>query len=131
MVKKKKELRTELKQEEFIQSFLENTGNISECCRQIRINRNTFELWKKDEEFMSRLSEKKETMDDKIEQKIYEIAERGDKDLLKFYASRKMKHRGWIEKQEVEHSGETKQKIQINIPKEVEELLNESSRSDS
>lgn len=117
----KKELRTELKQEEFIQSFIGNTGNVSECCKQIRIHRNTFERWKEDKEFMNRLREKIDSMDDKIEQKIYEIAERGDKDLLKFYASRKMKHRGWVERQEMEHSAPKGLNINL-IEKDVQEI---------
>ncbi len=122
----KKELRTELKQEEFIQSFISNIGNVSECCKQVGMHRNTFELWKNDKEFMTRLREKIDSMDDKIEQKIYEIAEKGDKDLLKFYASRKLKHRGWTERTELEHSAP--KGISINLIETSVEDIKESKK---
>ena len=38
------------------------------------------------------------------------------------------KDQGWGDKQEVQHSGELSQSIQINIPPEVNDLLNEYSK---
>ena len=65
------------------------------------------------------------------EEKILDIAENGlftkakDKDpwAIKYLLATKGKKRGYIEKTEVEHTGELNNKITINIPKEVGELL--------
>jgi len=108
----------------FLKTYLESLGNISEACKEIEINRATYYKWmREDEEFKQRFSDITDAFDDRIETTIRQMATSGDKDLLKFWASRKLKNRGFTEKTEVEHTGEVNNQITINIPKEVEELL--------
>jgi len=47
---------------------------------------------------------------------------------LKFYAETKLKDRGYVRKQEIEHIGDNFGKIgiEINIPEEVKTLLDEN-----
>ena len=121
---KKKQTNKQKNQDKFLNTYLETLGNISEACKEIKISRSTYYLWiSEDQEFKQRFSDITDAFDDRIETTIRQMATSGDKDLLKFWASRKLKNRGFTEKTEVEHSGELNNKITINIPKEVGDLL--------
>jgi len=83
-------------------------------------------------EYIEKNPELKEILHHEVE-KILDLAERSlfsqvaDKDLgaTKYLLSTKGKNRGYVEKQEIEHSG-NQFSVNVNIPKEVKELLNAS-----
>ena len=109
------------KQSLFLKSYFDTLGNISEACKKIKIGRTTYYDWMTEEQFKSKFNDITEAFDDGIETTIRALATSGDKDLLKFWASRKMKKRGFTEKTEIEYSGQSSIKgtIEIIIPNET------------
>lgn len=108
------------KQSLFLKSYFETLGNISEACKKIGVVRRTYYDWMEEEQFKNKFQDITESFDDGIETTIRALATSGDKDLLKFWASRKMKKRGFTEKQEIEYSGQSSIKgtIEIIMPNE-------------
>lgn len=105
---KKKQTNKKKNQEIFLEVYFKTLGNISNACKDIKISRAVYYQWMNcDEEFKERFDEITETFDDDIETTIRAMATGGDRDLLKFWASRKMKNRGFTEKteQSIEHKG--------------------------
>jgi len=113
---------TKARQEKFIKGFAANLGHIGTACAAAEINRATYYDWQsRDTKFVARLHDKIENINDNLEQVIVAKAHKGDNDLLKFWAKTKMRHRGFIEKQQIET-------VNINIdmnlqPDEKEDLL--------
>ncbi|MFW6173360.1 MAG: hypothetical protein ACOC5T_06410 [Elusimicrobiota bacterium] len=112
-------------QKEFIKNYLQ-TKNITEAARKIGIERKTFYNWLKTKKFEEMFNNAIEQHNDKVEQLIYNLAESGDKEMLKFWAKHKMKDRGFIETQKLEHSGEMNQNIKARDIQQIwEECQNE------
>lgn len=99
--------KTPLKQKHltFIKAYLDNRGNISEASEDAGIGRATYYRWMKKPKFQVLFQEAVETHNDLVFQKILKLALESDKDMLKFWAKTQMRHRGFIEKQEIEHTG--------------------------
>ncbi|MGV9204337.1 MAG: helix-turn-helix domain-containing protein [Promethearchaeia archaeon] len=114
-------------QKEFIKNYLQ-TKNITEAARKIGIERKTFYNWLKTKKFEEMFNNAIEQHNDKVEQLIYSLAESGDKEMLKFWAKHKMKDRGFIETQNLQHSGEVKNKID-KIEVEVIRTNNEQTQN--
>ena len=92
---------TERRQTKFIEAYFKKLGHIGQACKTAGISRETYYIWlARDAEFKKRLREKIEHIDDTIEQVMTAKAIKGDKDLLKFIAKTKLKHRGYVERQE-------------------------------
>jgi len=62
-----------------------------------------------------------EHFNDSVQRRILKLAMKDDKDMLKFWAKNLMKHRGWVERQEIEHSGDQPHTFNL-IVKSVEEI---------
>lgn len=78
--------------------------------------------------FKERFEEELEKYNDSIQATILKLALKEDRDLLKFWAKTQMKHRGFTEKQEVEHTGTTTTILTTEqIHEEVERLLHEDN----
>lgn len=108
------------KQSLFLKSYFNTLGNISEACKKIGVVRRTYYDWMEEEQFKNKFQDITEAFDDGIETTIRALATSGDKDLLKFWASRKMKKRGFTEKTQIEYSGQSSIKgtIEIIMPNE-------------
>ena len=94
------------KQARFLQSYIDNLGHITKACEDAGIGRKTYYRWMKKPNFKEKFDETLETHNDLIFQRILRIAMESDKDMLKFWAKTQMKHRGFVEKQEIEVGGE-------------------------
>ena len=94
------------KKKQFIDIFPKNNFNISKTCRDLSIGRKQYYKWMKIESFKEDLKESAERKKDLIEDKLMEEAMNGNITALIFLAKTQMKERGYIEKQEIEHTGE-------------------------
>ena len=95
---------------EFLEIFRKNAGRIQASCEKANLNRATYYDWmKKSPKFKVKCEEVIESLKDFVEGKIITHIKSQDNkisaDMCKFYAKTKMKGRGYIEKQEIEHSG--------------------------
>lgn len=94
-----------LKQTRFIESYLKSRGHIGNACRDACIGRTLYYEWMKDDYFLMCFDHAKEEFNDSIQSRIVKLAELDDRDMIKFWAKTQMKHRGFVEKQEIEVSG--------------------------
>lgn len=99
------------KQKAFAEAYIKNMGNISKACEDVDINRGTYYRWMKRARFRTMYDEAIEKHNDLIFQRILNLALKEDKDMLKFWAKTQMKHRGFVERTELEHSGEIRKLI--------------------
>ena len=109
-IKKKKEL--------FLEMFKKSGGNISESCKKINISRETFYRWcRTNKKFKKQVEELKESLIDFAESVLMKKIKDGDTTSIIFFLKTKGKSRGYVEKQEIEHSGSIEEKIHIYLPK--------------
>lgn len=106
-----------------------NAGRVQISCEKARICRRTHYRWMEDSAFKKIVEEINEGLKDFVEGKIINhISSTNDKvsaDMCKFYAKTKMKDRGYVERQEIEHSGDGVQKfeiINIDKPEDIKKL---------
>ncbi len=103
--KETKTVPLKLKQQLFVKSYIDNGGNISKACEDIGIIRMTYYRWLRKPKFKEMYDDAIEKHNDLIFQRILKLALASDKDMLKFWAKTQMKHRGFVEKQEIEIEG--------------------------
>lgn len=120
---------------DFLIIFKSNAGLIQASCEKAKIDRTTYYLWlKRSEKFKQACEDVDEKLKDFVEGKILNHMKSDDNkisaDMCKFYAKTKMKGRGYIEKQEVEHSGNSSVNINL-IEKSVEEIKDGKSDNKS
>lgn len=90
-----------VKQQVFIQYFVQSLGHIDKACKAAGIARSTYHHWyATDSNFKEQLLSNIEAINDNIEQVIVARALKGDNQLLIFWAKTKMKHRGFVERVE-------------------------------
>ena len=100
----------------FLKEYLETHGNISKSCDAAGVDRATYYLWiEKYPEFKQECEEILERWYDSVEDKIHNFVDRSNPDMLKFYAKTKLKKRGYVEKQELEHQGSDDKPMKINV----------------
>jgi len=91
---------------QFLALFEKNAGIIKTTCKKLGIDRQTFYNWKKyNEEFAKRVEDIEEGMIDFVEGKLYEAIRERELTAILFYLKCKGKKRGYVERQELEHSG--------------------------
>lgn len=85
--------------------YEKSMGNISYTCRQMHISRETFYRWcRKDEKFAQAVNEVPETNLDFAESALMKNIREGKEASIFFYLKTKGKNRGYIERQEFEHT---------------------------
>ena len=112
---------------EFIGEFEAQGCRITISCEKAKISRQTYYRWfEENPKFRIEVERSREKFKDFVEGEIINILKQGNVRMLKFYAETKLKDRGYVKKQEIEHIGESFGKIgiNINIPDSVKELLN-------
>lgn len=103
-------------------------SNISAACALANVSRNTHYQWyEKDVLYRQMVDDIRLTLDDNIETKAISKCLNGDGDssLIQFMLKTRLKHRGYIEKTQVEHVGELKimQETSIDFSKlSIDEL---------
>lgn len=90
----------------FLHSYIEKMGNISQACEDVGISRKTYYRWMKVSKFRDEFNVALEKHNDLIFQRILNLALKEDKDMLKFWAKTQMRHRGFVERQELDVSDE-------------------------
>ena len=96
--KKRKQL-----QDVFVEALLNSAGNISHACKKVGISRNTYYEWRKEEkEFDKACEEQQEAIIDLVETKLMTNIQEGKTAEIIFFLKTNAKHRGYVEKQEVE-----------------------------
>jgi len=107
------------KQQTFIKLLHDAFGNVSSVCRQLKMSRQTYYDWmKEDEEFKLEVDSISEYIVDSVEKELYKQIKDGSAASTIFYLKTKGKHRGYVEKQEIDHTSKGESVApQINIVK--------------
>tara|TARA_R110000824_G_scaffold227945_2_gene415757 strand:+ start:828 stop:1223 length:396 start_codon:yes stop_codon:yes gene_type:complete len=114
------------RQKDFLAIFKSNLCLVTQSCNQSNVSRAMYYRWLEQELFNQAVEETKETTKDFGEHALYKLIKEGNPSAVIFFNKTKNKNRGYIEKTELEHSGSGRIEIVTNIPKEVQELLDES-----
>lgn len=102
----------------FLELFPKNLGHISATCKAIKIDRSTYYKWiRNDEAFRQGCLDAEEEKIDHAEAFLFKEMKAGNTACIIFFLKTKAKKRGYIEKQEIEHSGEMFRNVSINIIK--------------
>ena len=109
--------------EEYLEAFSSSACNVSVSCRKIGISRNTFYVWRKeDEAFNEKVIEEEESLLDFAETMLYKGIRQGKTAELIFYLKTKGKFRGYIERIETDEIND-REPIEVRIvrPNLIEE----------
>lgn len=94
----------EAKKETFVKILIESFGNISKACKSIGITRRTYYNWlEKDLEFKQEVDSIEEYVVDEVENHLFDQIRDGSTAATIFYLKTKGKHRGYVEKQEIDN----------------------------
>lgn len=97
----------EAKKATFIKTLIESFGNISKACAAVGISRRTYYNWvEKDKEFKEEVENISEFVIDEVENHLFDQIKEGSTAATIFYLKTKGKRRGYIESQEIQHTGE-------------------------
>lgn len=106
-------------------------GIVSAACKAAKISRTTYYGYiNKDPEFKKQIDDIENIALDYVESKLFKLIEELNPASILFYLKCKGKKRGYIEKQEIEHSGKVDNGgVNINVMKdsdvkEVQKLIN-------
>jgi len=95
--------------QELIKAITESHGNVTHAAGKVGVCRQTLAKWiKEDEELSKAHHSTKESFKDKAETMLQTKVLQGDNTCLIFYLKTQAKDRGYIEKQQIEQSGEIK-----------------------
>lgn len=104
--RKKQAESTKAKKRIFVANFVANQGMVQMSCDSVGINRTTYERWcKKDAKFVESLQAAMERKLDKIETKLLNLVEAGDTQATIFSAKCLLKQRGYVEKKDINVTG--------------------------
>ena len=79
---------------------------VTDACKEAEISRQTHYRWmKEDEEYRAEIESLSDMVIDFAESKLCKQIDKGDTTAIIFYLKTKGKKRGYIERQEIEHSG--------------------------
>ena len=93
------------KKSEFLIALKNKNGNISEACSATNVGRRTYYNWLEDDEtFKQDAEDAQESLIDLAESKLVENIKDNDNTSIIFFLKTKGKKRGYIEKQEIEHT---------------------------
>lgn len=96
----------------FIPQFIANNGLIQTTCDKVGIKRQTYYEWiKTDPKFKEAVEDAIEKRLDWLEQRMNELIEKGDVQTTLFAVKCLLKKRGYVDKQEVEVTGN----LNVNI----------------
>lgn len=93
------------KKTKFLQSLENNKGIVTYAAQESNIGRSTHYKWySEDEEYKAAVDEIVDTAIDYVEHKLFERIEAGDTTAAIFFLKTRGKSRGYIERQQIEHS---------------------------
>ena len=93
------------KKKTFIEVLRVNLGNITKACEAVGITRTTYYRWLKLKSFKEEVDNIGEYVLDFAEHSLFTLIKENNTAATIFYLKTKGKHRGYVEKQEIDHSG--------------------------
>ena len=107
----------EIKQNEMIEAMIKHMGVVTTAAKSIGIPRSTYYDWMEtDPTFKQKILDLREIKKDFIESKLLKLVEDGDTAATIFSAKTLLKDRGYVERTEIEHSGN---KLRLEIVRET------------
>jgi len=118
-----------IKKNKFIEAYRKTLGNATSACKTIGIGRSTFYRWlRNDNDFKEQIDDIAEETIDFVEQELKKSIQNGNVTAQIFYLKTKGKHRGYVEKQEVELSGEVDNNLVIYLPDNQRDTQNDNDK---
>ena len=106
MSKTETQKRTQLKKEAMLKALEKTLGVVTPALKQADVSRCQYYQWlKKDSEFAARVADMSDVALDFAESKLHKQISGGNAASTIFYLKSKGKNRGYIERQEIDHSG--------------------------
>lgn len=107
---------TQLKKKAMIQAMEQSLGVVTQAAQKAGVGRKTYYEWLQDDpEFKKAIDDIENVVIDFAESKLYSQIKENNTTATIFYLKTKAKHRGYVEKQEIEHSGQIKEiKVTVN-----------------
>lgn len=103
------------KKNALLDALIQTLGVVTTACKIVGVDRTTFYKYlNEDEEFALQVKDIQEVAIDFAETKLYEQIKDNNTTATIFYLKTKGKNRGYVERQEIEHSGEIKE-IVVNV----------------
>jgi len=100
----------------FLERYFKFTGNVSELCRQLKIDRGTYYLWmKKDKEFNQAIKDEQEGLIDFVESKLFNLINGKNPTAIIFFLKTKGKSRGYVERVEQQIQGDEFHPLKVII----------------
>jgi len=98
-------MRLTKKQKQFLEQLENKEGNISQVCKSISIDRSTFYKWiQQNQHFKKEYEHVRENLIDDVESSLMKNIKGGDTIATIFFLKTRAKHRGYVEKQQLELS---------------------------
>lgn len=117
------------KKQDAVKILIESFFNIDFMLNQLGLQRRSYYRWReKDSEFERACNEIKEGLRDEAEVLLQNRMRKEDTSAIIFYLKTQCKNRGYVEKNEIEHSGQTSTTINL-IETPVEVIKNERGQS--
>ena len=99
-----------------LEALEKSLGVVTTACKSVGVDRSTFYKYvNEDEEFAKQVKDIGEVALDFVESQNFQLIKDKNPTAIIFYLKTKGKHRGFVERKEVEHSGKDGQDINPNI----------------
>lgn len=103
------------KKEMILAALEKSAGNVSEACKKAKISRSGFYLLKsEDPEFSKAVDDLYESVVDLAESQLIKEIKAGNTACIIFFLKTKGKHRGYVERSEIDHRGKDGGAIQFD-----------------
>ena len=107
--------RTKANKKKVIDALEQSLGVVTQALKKLNIHRSTFYRWmQEEEEFANQVAEIQDITLDFAETQLLKQIQGGNTSATIFYLKTKGKGRGYIERQEFEHSGEIRE-IKVEV----------------
>jgi hypothetical protein len=115
---KKQRERAALSKKKFLSLYAHHKGNVTKLCAACHIVRSTYYEWiKNDAVFKAACDNAFESIVDHVEDKLQQLIDAAEPSAIYFFLKCRAKSRGYVERQEVEHSGEMKHTVVFLMPR--------------
>ena len=102
----KKPTKTDTHKKAMLEALTKSLGIVTSACKSVGINRDTHYEWlKNDEQYKAEVESLKDVALDFAESQLHKKMQSGSDTAIIFFLKTQGKKRGYIEKQEIEHSG--------------------------
>ena len=95
-----------------IEASEKSLGVVTTACKQVGIDRTTFyRYYKEDEKFKKQVDDLSNVAKDFAESQLFKQIQDGNPTATIFYLKTKAKDRGYVERQEIQHTGDVKTEV--------------------